>query len=216
LRLKETIMEKYPFTRATVEQTVEKVYDYIVEYTRKNGFSPSIRDICKGVGIKSTSTVHNHLRRLRKSGRIEMKAGKRRAISVPALEMSRERKIPLVGRVTAGVPILATQNIECELPVPAGYFAEADEMFALNVSGDSMKDAHILDGDIVFVRKQPTAELGQIVVALLDNEATVKRLVKENNRIYLKPENKAYDMILFEDESYRILGVVRGVFRPML
>ncbi|HHV41349.1 MAG TPA: transcriptional repressor LexA [Clostridiaceae bacterium] len=209
-------MEKYPFTRATVEQTVEKVYDYIVEYTRKNGFSPSIRDICKGVGIKSTSTVHNHLRRLRKSGRIEMKAGKRRAISVPALEMSRERKIPLVGRVTAGVPILATQNIECELPVPAGYFAEADEMFALNVSGDSMKDAHILDGDIVFVRKQPTAELGQIVVALLDNEATVKRLVKENNRIYLKPENKAYDMILFEDESYRILGVVRGVFRPML
>lgn len=209
-------MEKYPFTRATVEQTVEKVYDYIVEYTRKNGFSPSIRDICKGVGIKSTSTVHNHLRRLRKSGRIEMKAGKRRAISVPALEMSRERKIPLVGRVTAGVPILATQNIECELPVPAGYFAEADEMFALNVSGDSMKDAHILDGDIVFVRKQPTAELGQIVVALLDNAATVKRLVKENNRIYLKPENKAYDMIPFEDESYRILGVVRGVFRPML
>ena len=209
-------MNKHPFTRATVEQTVELVYSFLVDYIRKNGYPPSIRDICKGVGIKSTSTVHNHLKRLCALGRIEMKPGKRRAISVPALEQGSERKIPLIGRVTAGLPILASQNIERELSVPAGYFPDSDDMFALSVSGDSMRDAHILDGDIVFVRKQPTAELGQIVVALLDTEATVKRLVSENNHIYLKPENSAYSLIPFEDESYRILGIVRGVFRPAL
>ncbi len=209
-------MNKHPFTRATVEQTVELVYSFLVDYIKNNGYPPSIRDICKGVGIKSTSTVHNHLKRLSELGRIEMKPGKRRAISVPALEQGSERKIPLIGRVTAGLPILASQNIERELPVPAGYFPDSDDMFALSVSGDSMRDAHILDGDIVFVRKQPTAELGQIVVALLDTEATVKRLVSENNHIYLKPENSAYSLIPFEDESYRILGIVRGVFRPAL
>ena len=209
-------MNKHPFTRATVEQTVELVYNFLIDYIRNNGYPPSIRDICKGVGIKSTSTVHNHLKRLSELGRIEMKPGKRRAISVPALEQGHEQKIPLIGRVTAGVPILAAQNIERELSVPAGYFPDSDDMFALRVSGDSMRDAHILDGDIVFVRKQPTAELGQVVVALLDTEATVKRLVSENNRIYLKPENSTYSLIPFEDESYRILGIVRGVFRPAL
>lgn len=209
-------MDKNPFTRATVEQTNHMVYEFIVEYIDMNGFPPSVRDICKGVGIKSTSTVHNHLRRLVESGKIEMKEGKRRAISVPALEMQRDRKVPLLGKVTAGVPILAVQNIEDELAVPAGYFPESDEIFALTVKGDSMTGAAILDGDIVFVRKQPTAELGQIVVALIDGEATVKRLMRENGNIYLMPENPSYSLIPFEDESYRILGIVRGVFRPSL
>lgn len=208
--------EKYPFTRATVDQTTDVVYQYIVDYINDNGFPPSVRDICKGVGVKSTSTVHNHLKRLVESGKIEMKSGKRRAISVPALEMSRERTVPLLGKVTAGLPILAVQNVECELPLPSLYFPDSEEIFALSVRGDSMKNAAILDGDIVFVRKQPTAELGQIVVALIDSEATVKRLVRENNHIFLKPENPAYPLIPFEDESYRILGIVRGVFRPSL
>ena len=136
--------KKYPFTKANVQETQQAVYDYIVEYISENAYSPSIREICSGVGLKSTSTVHNHLRRLSEDGLIQFLEGKRRTIRVPALESADSREIPLVGTVTAGKPVLATENIERLLPFPVNVWSTAEEMFALRVKGDSMADAAIL------------------------------------------------------------------------
>lgn len=209
---------KYRFTRANVNETANKVYNYIVDYIVENGYSPSVRDICKGVGVKSTSTVHNHLNRLQNDGRITYSDGKRRAIVVPELEAdnsSNVRNAPLIGRVTAGTPILATQNIERNIPIP-DYFDKYPDMYALEVKGDSMEEAAIMDGDIVFVQKQNVAKQGEIVVALIDDEATVKVFSKINGRPYLLPKNSAYSPIPFDYEGCLILGIVRGVLRVSL
>lgn len=206
--------KKYPFTKANVQSTQEAVYNFIVEYIAENAYSPSIRDICEGVGLKSTSTVHNHLRRLSEEGLIQFHEGKRRTIRVPALEETDSQGIPLVGMVTAGKPVLATENIERMLPLPVNIWTSAEKLFALRVKGNSMADAAILDGDIVIVEKRSSAEHGEIVVALLEDEATVKTLKRDTQgRYYLHPENELYDDIpLAEDNTY-ILGVVRGLLR---
>lgn len=205
--------EKYRFTRANVDETSEKVYRFIVEYITENTYSPSVRDICKGVGIKSTSTIHNHLNRLQDEGRITYSDGKRRAIVVPELELKNDiRQAPLIGKITAGSPILAVENIERNIPIP-DYFDRYPDMYALEVKGDSMIDAAIMDGDIVFVDKQNFANPGDIVVALIEDEATVKTFKIIDNKPFLIPQNSAYKPIPFDHEGCRILGIVRGVLR---
>lgn len=206
-------MAKRKFTKANVEDTVELVYDYITSFVRENGFSPTVRDLCKGTGIKSTSTIHAHLKRLRESGRIDMEPGKRRALTVTEFENQRVDHIPLVGKVSAGAPILAHENIDSYLPVPAAFYQNPEQMFALKISGDSMIGAGILDGDYVFVKKQSMADFGDIIVALIGDEATVKTLHRDQGRTVLRAENPRYKMIPFDEEGCLILGVVRGVWR---
>ncbi|MGI6333586.1 MAG: transcriptional repressor LexA [Saccharofermentanales bacterium] len=209
-------MSTYRFTRANVDDTVNRVYDYIVEYIRREGYPPAVRDICSGVGIRSTSTIHGHLKRLQQTGRIEYTAGKRRAITIPDTSGERVVHLPVVGQVTAGVPILASENIERVLPFPADFFSEDGDVFALRVRGESMRGAAILDGDFVIVRKQNTANLGDIIVALVDDEATVKTLANIDGKIVLRPENPAFSPIPFDREDCQVLGRVCGVFRATL
>ena len=210
-------MSTYRFTKSNLNETLELVYSYIVSYVKKEGYPPSVREICQGVGIRSTSTVHAHLRRLMEEGKIEYTPEKRRAIMVKDVEKRNSRvstnKIPLVGTVTAGVPILAEENIDHYLPFPSEYFNSA-EYFLLKVRGDSMINAHIMDGDLVIVRRDNMANINQIVVAMVGNEATVKRLCYKGGHAFLQPENPAYSPIPFEDDDCRILGIVDGVFRP--
>jgi repressor LexA len=206
-------MSTYPFTRSNVDDTVNRVYHFIVEYVHDNGYPPAVRDICAGVGIRSTSTIHSHLKRLQQAGRIEYSAGKRRAITIPELETERVVQLPLVGQVTAGVPILAEQNIERTLPFSADFFADDGNVFALRVRGDSMIGAAILDGDYVIVRRQNTAHTGDIIVALVGDEATVKTLANIDGRMVLQPENPAYELIPFDRADCQVLGKVCGVFR---
>ena len=206
-------MTTYPFTRSNVDQTVNMIYDFIVEYIRDNGYPPAVRDICTGVGIKSTSTIHSHLQRLQQHGKIVYSAGKRRAISIPEIESERVVHLPLIGEVTAGVPILAHENIDRLLPFPADFLPADSDVFVLKVKGDSMINAAILDGDLVFVRKQSNARTGDIVVALIGDEATVKKLANIDGRIVLQPQNPAYPLIPFDQPDCQILGKVVGLFR---
>ena len=210
-------MATYRFTKSNLKETLEIIYAFIVSYVKKEGYPPSVREICQGVGIKSTSTVHAHLRRLQDEGKIEYIPGKRRAIMIKEVarecETTQPKEIPLVGTVTAGVPILAEENIDHYLPFPAEYFNSA-EYFMLKVRGDSMINAHIMDGEYVIVRRDNMANMNQIIVAMIGNEATVKRLTYRKGHALLQPENPAYEPIPFEDDDCRILGVVDGIFRP--
>lgn len=207
-------MSTYRFTRSNVNETVNQIYDFIVGYIRHEGFPPAVRDICTGVGIRSTSTIHGHLKRLQQEGRIEYSTGKRRAITIPEGEMNeRVVHLPVIGQVTAGVPILATQNIERMLPFPADFFSADGDVFALKVRGSSMIGAAILDGDYVIVRRQNAANLGDIIVALVEDEATVKTLANIDGKVVLKPENPAFSPIPFDREDCQVLGKVCGVFR---
>lgn len=215
---------KKEFTRATIDNTLVKIYDYITEFIGKEGYPPSVRDICQGTGIRSTSTVHSHLKRLQDSGKLDYTAGRRRAISLndnmmknhePLVDLS-IMQLPLVGIITAGAPILAQENIERTLPFSSDFFKNKGEVFVLQVRGDSMEEAAILDGDYVIIQKQSTARLGDYVVALIDDEATVKTLVRIDGKPYLKPENPKYVPIPFYNENCKILGKVIGVFRTSM
>ena len=182
----------------------ERILEYITQFTRENGYSPSVREICEGVGLASTATVHYHLNALRQEGSINMDGKKNRTISLP--DRLPIGKIPVVGVVTAGVPILAVENIEGYLPW------DGDEScFALRVRGDSMINAGILSGDKVVVRPQQTATNGEIVVALLEDSATVKRFQKTGKQVWLLPENPAYQPI--DGNEAQILGKVKAVIR---
>ena len=181
----------------------EKILEFLRQFIEANGYSPSVREICAAVGLRSTATVAYHLTALREQGLIDRPGEKKRAISITA----RSGQIPILGTVTAGQPILAVENVE-------GYVSwEKDSgCFALRVRGDSMIGAHIEDGDLVVVRPQQTADAGQIVVALLEEEATVKRLdFDEDGYPWLLPENPAYAPI--DAGQAQILGVVRGLLR---
>ncbi len=215
---------KAEFTRATIDNTLNKIYNYIIEFIDKEGYPPSVRDICQGTGIRSTSTVHSHLKRLQDSGKLDYTAGRRRAISIndtaskhqePFVDIS-VMQLPLVGLITAGAPILAQENIERTLPFPSDFFSNKGDVFVLQVRGDSMEDAAILDGDYVIIQKQNTARLGDYIVALIEDEATVKTFVKMNGKPYLKPENPKYSPIPFYNENCQILGKVIGVFRASI
>ena len=188
-------------------QMTDQIYDYLREVIPRQGYAPSVREICEAVGLKSPSTVHFHLKRLQERGLIEKGDCKGRAI---VLTGEQERcRIPVVGTVAAGAPILAQECIEDYLTFDCG--GREDEYFALRVRGESMRKAGILPGDLVVVRRQQTAENGEIVVALLEDEATVKRLSRRNGQVWLLPENEAYQPI---DGTYaQILGKVVAVVR---
>lgn len=186
-----------------------------------HGYGPTVRELCAGLGLRSTATVQYHLQALAREGRIVLKPGKKRAISLPAAEtgqteaafppadqiMSTDHPtVPIVGTVAAGQPITAVENLEGCLPWEGG-----EGWFALRVKGESMKNAGILPGDLVVVRPQPTAETGEIVVALLEDEATVKRFSRGPDGVWLLPENEAFSPI--DGRRATILGVVRGVVR---
>ncbi len=182
----------------------EEILEFLRQFTQENGYAPSVREICAAVGLQSTATVHYHLNALRDAGLISMDEMKKRTISLPG--GGRAGRIPVVGVVTAGQPILAVENIEGYIP----WDGQAG-CFALRVRGDSMINAGILSGDKVVVRPQNTAENGEIVVALLDDSATVKRFQKTGGRVWLLPENPDYEPI--DGTHATILGKVKAVIR---
>ena len=182
----------------------EKILEFVTGFIRENHYAPSVREICAAVGLQSTATVHYHLNALREEGLIQMDEMKKRTITLP--DAQRPDRIPVVGVVTAGIPILAVENIESYIP-----WEGEPGCFALRVRGDSMIIAGILDGDKVVVRPQSTAENGEIVVALLDDSATVKRLKRSGSDVWLMPENPAYSPL--DGREAQILGKVRAVIR---
>lgn len=196
------------------------VLDFIMEFMRDNSYPPSVREICLGIGVKSTSTVHGYLQRLEKNGYIKRDSTKTRSIVIDNTYIDENRilnhneliNVPVVGRVAAGEPILAQENIEDTFPIPSNYL-RSGEYFLLNISGQSMIQAGILDGDYVLVKQQNDAKNGDIVVALLDDSATVKTFYREKEYIKLQPENDTMSPIFTKD--LQILGIVRGVFRFM-
>ena len=190
-----------------------QIYNFLIEFTKSKGYPPSVREICQAVSLKSTSTVQGHLKRLEKKGLIYRDPTKPRALEI--VELSNEEKelidIPIVGKVTAGMPILATENIEDMFQIPINYVKHNNDLFILKVTGDSMIEAGILDGDLAIIEQKNIATNGDIVVALIENEATIKRFFKENGFIRLQPENKNYEPIIVEDCS--ILGKLVGIYR---
>ncbi len=191
-----------------------EILEFIKECLLNKGYPPAVREICNAVHLKSTSSVHSHLETLEKNGYIRRDPTKPRAIEILDDEFGLSRRelvnVPIVGTVTAGQPILAVENIEGYFPVPPEYLHNK-ETFMLKVQGESMINAGIYDGDLVLVAQQPTASNSDIVVALVEDSATVKRFYKEADHIRLQPENDFMDPIIVHDAS--ILGKVIGLFR---
>ncbi len=191
----------------------KEIFDFIGRYASKYGYPPTVREIGKAVGLHSSSTVHAHLANLEKSGLLRRDPSKPRAIELlvdKAKKVIQPTGLPLVGNVAAGEPILAEENIEEYLDVPDVIGGE-DGDYILRVRGESMKDAGIIEGDFVIVRPGDTAEDGEIVVALIGDEATVKRYFREQDHIRLQPENEAMEPI--RTTEAKLLGRVVGVFR---
>lgn len=202
--------------RRTLSSKQQEILNFIKEQILERGYPPAVREICDAVHLKSTSSVHSHLETLERNGYIRRDPTKPRAIEIcdDNFHMLRTEvtSLPVVGRVAAGEPILAEQNIESYFPVPAEYIPRGDS-FVLKVHGSSMINAGILDGDLIFVNSCPTASNGEIVVALVEDSATVKRFYREDGHIRLQPENDAMEPILVPD--CQILGKVFGVYRIM-
>lgn len=211
---------------AKLTKMQQKIYDYIAETTRQQGYPPSVREIGEAVGLRSPSTVHFHLKHMEELGVLNKGAGKGRALTLAPLEGMRPApapaappapvepempvgRVPIVGTVAAGTPILAQECIEDYLTFDTN--GREGEYFALRVRGESMRNAGILPGDLVVVHQQPVAHNGEIVVALLGDEATVKRLSRRNGEVWLLPENEAYSPIDGREAS--ILGKVTAVVR---
>lgn len=189
-----------------------KIIEFLKEQIRSLGYPPSVREIGAHVGLASTSSVHNQLNNLAKKGYIRRDSLKQRAIEIIDEDKEDVVYVPVVGKVTAGIPITAVENIEDTFPLPKS-FAGDNDCFMLNVSGESMVGVGILDGDILIVKKQSTAYNRDIVVAMIDEEATVKTFYKEKDRIRLQPENPDFEPIY--SDKVTILGKVIGVFRHM-
>lgn len=194
----------------------QEILEYIKETILKKGYPPSVREICEAVHLKSTSSVHSHLETLEENGYIRRDPTKPRTIEILDDNFNLTRRemvnIPVLGTVAAGQPILAQENIENYFPIPAELLPN-QQTFMLRVKGDSMINAGIFNGDQIIVAQQETAENGEIVVALLDDSATVKRFFKENGHFRLQPENDAMEPIL--TDSVQILGKVIGLMRMM-
>jgi len=200
-----------------------EVYRYLLQETRAKGYPPTVREIMNGLNRTSTSTIHAHLNTLASKGYIIRDANKPRAIEFPketntgpldvASDVGEIIAIPVVGAVAAGMPILAEENITDTIPYPAAFVKGTS--FMLKVSGDSMVEAGIFDGDLVVVRQQETAQNGDIVVAIIDDEATVKRFYREDDCIRLQPENEHYEPIICTDDI-RIAGKVVGLIRQIV
>jgi repressor LexA len=194
----------------------KEIFEFIRGYASKHGYPPTVREIGKAVGLTSSSTVHAHLANLEKIGLLKRDPTKPRAIELlveKAKKAIRGPGLPVVGAVAAGTPILADENIEEYVEVPETIGGE-DSDYVLRVKGDSMRDAGILEGDYVVVQAAEKADNGDIVVALLEDEATVKRFFREKDRVRLQPENKAYKPIRTKDAQ--VLGRVVGVFRKVV
>lgn len=197
-----------------ISKKQEEILNYIKDEILERGFPPAVREICQAVGLKSTSSVHSHLESLERNGYIRRDPTKPRAIEIldESFNMLRREmvNVPIVGTVAAGQPILAEQNIESYFPIPAEYMPN-DQSFILKVKGESMINAGILNGDCVLVKQQTTARNGDMVVALIDDSATVKTYYKEEGHYRLQPENDTMEPIIVDD--LQILGKVFGVFR---
>ncbi|MCY6356659.1 transcriptional repressor LexA [Clostridium sp. ZS2-4] len=190
-----------------------EIYEFIKIYIREKGYPPSVREICKGVGLSSTSTVHGHLARLEKKGMIKRDSTKPRTIEIlkdPPIKQEMVG-IPIIGKVTAGEPILAVENVEDTFPISLNFIPSNKDLFMLRISGESMIDAGIMNGDLAIIEKTNYAANGDIVVALIDNEATIKRFFKEKDYIRLQPENKTMSPIIVENCT--IIGKLIGLFR---
>ena len=194
----------------TAYDNQQRILNFIKAEIDLKGYPPSVREICAAVGLKSTSTVHAHLNHLEEQGLIRRDATKPRALEVTDGTQARGRSVPLVGRVTAGMPILAVENIEDYLVLPQSMLGR-DDIFCLRVQGESMIDAGILDGDIVVLRQQDTAENGEIVVARVEEEATLKRIFYEDGHVRLQPENRTMDPIIVPNAQVlgRLVALVR-------
>ena len=202
------------------------ILDYIEKQSQVNGYPPSVREIGKAVGLKSTATVHGYLAKLEEKGYIKKESQKGRTLKLlkgsSGKATTESRKdfytgremvdVPVIGKITAGAPILAVENITDTFPIPIDFVGNS-ESFMLTVRGESMIEAGILDGDYILVKKQNVANNGEIVVALIEDEATVKTFYKEKDYIRLQPENSTMDPIIVPD--CKILGKVAGVFRKM-
>lgn len=200
------------YGRITKKQT--EILEYIKSQILNKGYPPSVRDICTAVNLKSTSSVHAHLETLEKNGYIRRDPTKPRAIEIIDDNFNLTRRevvnVPLIGQVAAGQPLLAVENITGYFPIPAEFIPK-EEVFMLNVKGESMVNAGIYDGDQIIVKQQSTASNGEIVVALVDDSATVKRFYKENGHIRLQPENDFMEPIIVD--SCEIMGKVIGLIR---
>ncbi len=214
-----------------------EILAFIEQFQEENGYAPTVREICAAVGLTSTSTVHSHLKKLTERGLLQRDEKKSRVMRISKstgfdqeettqssqmppqaddafLLHQQIQQIPVVGNVAAGSPILAEQNVESAFPLPVDFIrGDASDTFILNVHGDSMINAGILDGDFVVVHSQNTARNGDIVVAMIDDEATVKRFYREKDHIRLQPENDLYEPIRSQD--VKVLGLVVALFRRM-
>ncbi|MCQ2466260.1 MAG: transcriptional repressor LexA [Clostridia bacterium] len=212
-------------------KSIERVYNYVKNYIRENAMSPSVRDICIGSGLKSTSSVHTYLKKLDSLGLIEYRPGMRRAIIIKDMsvnsvndnssdsepvqsniESANVVKLSCLGKITAGIPIYAHEDFSNSFYVDKSIIGN-EECFLLKVSGNSMINAHICDGDYLIIRKQSFCDEGDIIAALIGDEATVKRYGRLNGTPYLFPENDMYSPIPFNTEECRILGKVVGLHR---
>ena len=213
-------------TRAETTRKEKAILKFIEEQVIENGYPPSVREIGKAIGLSSTATVHAYLAKLEKQGFIKKEDKKGRTLKVikgtDGQPLKRESKnfyaqremvdVPVIGKITAGQPILAVENVTDTFPIPIDFVGNS-ESFMLTVRGESMIEAGILDGDYILVKKQSNATNGEIVVALIEDEATVKTFYKENGHIRLQPENHTMDPIIVPD--CKILGKVAGVYRKM-
>ena len=190
-----------------------EIYEFLKNYTENKGYPPSVREICEAVSLRSTSTVHGHLKRLEKKGMIKRDPSKPRALEIAELSTPKKEmiNIPIIGKITAGVPILATENVEDTFPIPLDYIKHDKELFMLRVSGQSMINAGINNDDLAIIESTNHAINGDIVVALIDDSATIKRFFKEKDHIRLQPENDAMEPIIVDD--CQVLGKLVGIFR---
>lgn len=190
-----------------------EIYEFIKNQVNTKGYPPSVREICEAVNLSSTSTVHGHLTRLEKKGLIRRDPTKPRAIEL--LQEPHNKKeminIPIIGKVTAGIPILAQESIEDYLTIPLDFVNSTNELFILKVQGDSMIEAGIHDKDLAIIEKTSIASNGDTVVALIENEATIKTFFKEDGHIRLQPENSTMEPIIVDD--CKILGKLSGIYR---
>ncbi|MBE7089916.1 MAG: transcriptional repressor LexA [Clostridiales bacterium] len=195
--------------KVQLNEKLNEVYTFTVEYIQNNGYSPTVRDICEKLNIKSTATAYSYLEKLKSKGLLEKSPLKKRAI-VPSNKVSGFISVPIVGTIRAGSPIFAVENLEGYCPLPDDFSGNGNE-FALRVQGNSMINAGIYENDIIIVNQQNTANNGEIVVALVDDSATVKRFYKKNGKIILHPENDELEDLIYD--SVTILGTVKGLIR---
>ena len=200
--------------KTKLEEKLNKVYNFLITYIEDNNYPPSVREICKAVDIKSTATVYDYLEKLKSRGLITKQPDKKRAYSLTnslTERFTKFEKAPYIGEITAGQPILAVENFEGYYPLPDDFNNSDNNLFVLKVKGQSMIDAGIYDGDKIIVKQQNNADNGDIVVALIDDSATVKRFFKKGNKIILHPENTSMTDMIFDEVA--IIGKVVGLYR---